>query len=550
MQDIFLYKSNIGIYLLSIGLMFGIGRASSTPVQNTLKKSANVASLTMADVPDSCISYYAGGQALSKTIFRYTTPGLLDLASNFAWDADKQLWQADHQAEYQYDTKGNLVSDIGTQYDESNKPSIYYKNLFSYTDNNDLSTQEYYTYDALRQNLAGVSRFEYFYNASGSPESVIEYTKSDVPNNWTPSTKSIYGYTNDTIQSSYEIYKYHDSAGIWAKNIKNVQIYNSAAQLESEENYTASGDNNWQKYSRTVNEYQDGKLTISTLYNSNGIDWVASTRSTYGYSGGKVVVKLTSLYNPTSSVWANAFKDSTEYLANGKLYKQTAFKWDENSSSWIAVSKDVHGYDSENTLEQYFYSSDGQWVGTQKTVQKYDVSGNNLLSEKYAWNQETSSWIPSSKIEKMYDGETQKINSAIKYSLGANNGWQGYVKQDYKYEELFDSSVGLKFVHHYDGTASGWNYSNYTEYFYSTKQTSIDGNQERNFIRIAWSPEQIITVASNVEIRQTSVYSVNGAQRFVGQSQRISTNGWENGIYIVKVETADGKRTVKKIDVY
>lgn len=550
MQDIFLYKSNIGIYLLSIGLMFGIGRAYSTPVQNTLKKSANVASLTMADVPDSCISYYAGGQALSKTIFRYTTPGLLDLASNFAWDADKQLWQADHQAEYQYDTKGNLVSDIGTQYDESNKPSIYYKNLFSYTDNNDLSTQEYYTYDALRQNLAGVSRFEYFYNASGSPESVIEYTKSDVPNNWTPSTKSIYGYTNDTIQSSYEIYKYDASAGIWAKNIKNVQIYNSAAQLESEENYTASGDNNWQRYSRTVNEYQDGKLTISTLYNSNGIDWVASTRSTYGYSGGKVVVKLTSLYNPTSSVWANAFKDSTEYLANGKLYKQTAFKWDENSSSWIAVSKDVHGYDSENTLEQYFYSSDGQWVGTQKTVQKYDVSGNNLLSEKYAWNQETSSWIPSSKIEKMYDGETQKINSAIKYSLGANNGWQGYVKQDYKYEELFDSSVGLKFVHHYDGTASGWNYSNYTEYFYSTKQTSIDGNQERNFIRIAWSPEQIITVASNVEIRQTSVYSVNGAQRFVGQSQRISTNGWENGIYIVKVETADGKRTVKKIDVY
>jgi hypothetical protein len=544
------YDHSARIYLLSLGFILGIGQSYSVPAQKSLLKNASEVSTNMANLPDSCISYYADGQPISKSIFKYNPSGLLGLDSGFAWNEDKQLWQLQHQTEYGYGTNGNLLSEIGIRYNESNESSYYYKNIFTYTDENDLSAQEYYIYNAENQSLVGLSRFEYFYNASGSPDSVIEYSKSDTQNNWIPSSKSIYGYTNDTMQSSYEIYKYDASALTWTKYIKNTQTYNSAAQLQDEQNYTASDDDEWTKYSRTQNEYLNGKLTSSVTYNSDGSDWVAASKASYEYSNAKVVAKVTSLYNANSLAWTNAFKDSIEYLTNGKLSKQTAFKWDHNSASWIAVSRDIYNYDSGNALEQYFYSSNGAWIGIQKRVLKYDASGNNISDEKYGWGQESNSWIPASKIEKMYDGDTQKLNSSIKYSLGSDNGWQGYIKQDYEYEVLFDSSIGLKFAHNYDNKGSGWAYSNYTKFFYSAKETSIDNREALNLVRVAWFPEQFISVASNIEIIQVNVYFVNGTQKFTGKSQRISTNAWETGIYIVKVETADGKRTVRKINVF
>lgn len=549
MRNILLDRSRLRTSLLSLLLALGMGETFAAVAQKTLQKITYDVSPSKAVSPDSCVTFYPGGLPFSKSVFQYNSSGLLARDAQFAWDTATQLWQPRYQTEYSYDASGNLLSDIATRYDESDNSSLYYKNIFAYTAKNDLSAQEYYVFDSDKHGLVGVSRFEYFYNPAGSPDSVIEYSKSDLLNNWIPSSKSIYGYTNDTIQSSCEMYKYNATANEWMKYIKNVQTYDSDSQVLDEQNYTASNDNQWTRYSRTINEYLNGKLASSVTYNSDGVDWVAASRTLYGYRTGKLVAKVTSLYNPNPSVWINAFKDSIEYLTDGKLAKQTAFKWNANSENWVAVARDIHTYDSGNAHEQYFYSSAGAWIGTQKSIMRYDASGNNTSEEKYGWNNETNSWIPSAKTEKVYDGETQKINSSIKYSLGNNNSWQGYVRQDYEYELLQDSSVGLKFVRNYDSDGAGWSNLNYTQFFYSTRATSITDRQDLNLVRIAWFPEQIITVESDVVVRQVSVYFVNGTQKFAGKSQRISTDGWEKGIYIVKVETADGKRTVKKINI-
>jgi hypothetical protein len=519
-------------------------------MKKTLQRSTNKVSLETANFPDSCISYYSDGGAFSKTIFKYNATGLLTVSSDFVWNADQRHWQARHQVEYVYDSNGNVLSDIGIQFDESHGSFPHYQNNFTYTDKNDLSTQEYYTYDSGKNRLEGINRYEYFYNASGSPDSVIEYSKSDVLNRWIPSSKSIYGYTDGAIQNSCEIYKYDASAGKWTKYIKNIQLYNSAAQLQTEENYTASANNEWSKYSRTQNEYENEALVSSTAYNSDGVDWSVASKVSYGYSAGKMIQNTTKLYDPASSTWMNAFKDSIEYFGNGKIYKKTAFRWNKITARWVAVSKDIHNYDSGDALESYFYSSDGTWIGTQKSILKADPAGHNILDEKYGWDKETSAWIPSSKTEKVFDTETEKLSSSINYSLGSNSSWQGYLKQDYEYETLDDSSIGLKFVHNYDNNGSGWISSNSTEFFYSTKETSIDEQKAQHFVRVEWFPEQYISITSNIEMRHVDVYFINGTQKFTGISKVISTSGWQKGVYLVKVEAADGKRTVKKIDIH
>ncbi len=489
-----------------------------------------------ANVPDSSIVYKNGNQPFSKLIYLYDTNLHLSTKTMCEWN---NVWTPTSKSEYTYDGE-NLLSEINSQVSSG---TINYKNLFTYTTNGDFKTQEFYLLNSQSNQLIGEGKFEYFYNSHNNPDSVIEYSNTNA-NQWMPSAKYIYGYTYDTIQSSSETYKYDTLSSQWRKFIKNIQTYDYQAQMIVEENYISSNDE-WAKYSKIENSYQNGKLVSQTTYKGVEPNWILAFKTEIAYDNDKILSKKTSIYDIASSSWKNAFKDSCNYSTDGKLNQELSYKWDGNN--WKDVTKVNYDYTNENSVENYFVTAKGKWVGAQKSVTKSDANGNISVDEKYAWDYTSNSWIPASKLEQTFQSDINKLSIATKYQLGSSNSWLGYSKQEFKYSTLDDSSIALKELYNYTYSASNWNETEHIVYYYKTNGSSINNIESRT--SIYWADEKI-NINVDKEIKKVSVYLVNGAQKFIGKSQEISTNGWERGIYIVKVETIDGKNHSEKIRVY
>ena len=70
--------------------------------------------------------------------------------------------------------------------------------------------------------------------------------------------------------------------------------------------------------------------------------------------------------------------------------------------------------------------------------------------------------------------------------------------------------------------------------------------EEDGLIRIFPNPaSDIINIVSSIEIQSVSIFNFIGQSVYYGNEIKISTNNFESGVYIVKIETVNGIETQK-----
>mgnify|MGYP003292937654 CR=1 FL=1 len=159
------------------------------------------------------------------------------------------------------------------------------------------------------------------------------------------------------------------------------------------------------------------------LHDDNGTNWVSSFKSEYLYdeSGEQIGYieyeydeennRWVCEYNETThddknklvfsgqckwiyvdNVWINSYKSESDYLGDNSI----EYNWSIEDNAWIPTEK--RDWSNDTCRMEYVWSKElNDWVNSKKTIYYSDEI--NSYNEKYVWDIEKETWIPSVKQE-------------------------------------------------------------------------------------------------------------------------------------------------------
>lgn len=241
--------------------------------------------------------------------------------------------------EFEYDDHGNILSEM-LKFKEPGSTDwvAYYRNVYTYNDNNSLRTILY----------------ENFEDAA-----------------WENSYRDIYTYYEDDKLKTILCEFYED--GAWVYDYRFVYTYYDAGNLEIEllEYYE---DDAWvieYRYTHTYND--DGKINfILSEYYENNV-WLNEYRDTYTYNDdGNLKTALREEYR--NNAWENKTRYSFSYTEDNKLNTYLYQSWQD--ASWQDRGLKTYTYNNQGNILTYSgeYVNSNTWVNSYT----YDEYGNAL----------------------------------------------------------------------------------------------------------------------------------------------------------------------------
>lgn len=211
----------------------------------------------------------------------------------------------------------------------------------------------------------------------------------------------------------------------------------------------------------------------------DGVGWTASSRSTYTWSGTKLIDLVFEVYEIDSGGWVNDAKTHNTYDGNGRLSTSTYQTW---NGSWVNQTRSTFTYDGGGNMtyllmetwtgSAWANSSDvtltynGLLVATQTTRQYfndtwmnvsrivYTYSGNKLTLE--VWQAPTGpTWTDAERFTYTYDG-SDRLTQKLGERFGASGPWTNWNKVEYGYD---GSSTNEILEEHFDWDTAGETWS-------------------------------------------------------------------------------------------
>ena len=190
----------------------------------------------------------------------------------------------------------------------------------------------------------------------------------------------------------------------------------------------------------------------------NGLTWVYDTRTTYSYSGAKVIESITQTYDDTLFTWSNSDRTVVTYDGGGRPTTYTSYGWD--GAAWVEAALTTFTYDGGGHLTYALYqhwdgaawANDGNstmtyngsllatsisqiwfndaWMNVSKHV--YTYSSGHLI-EDMTQAPTGAPWSDAERVTYTLDG-SGRATIALSERWGASGPWTNWYKDTYAYD--------------------------------------------------------------------------------------------------------------------
>ncbi len=240
---------------------------------------------------------------------------------------------------FSYDSYGQELEYISTNFDSSGTITMQQKTEYSYNSNNLLSQIVYYSF------------------VSGS---------------WVNNSKKVYTYNSDDKVSISEDFYWDNVNNVWVTNMKDEYFYNTDGTLDYTIKYSYDTANSvWVIAQKKVYTYVSSTNLVSLeetfAWDTATSTYFAVTRKNYTYdSNYNNTLVIFEYFDTSSSSWVNSSKNSSTFDANNDLIETIGYYWQNNA--WVPGLKSTYTRNSVGSVtlaESFNYDSVAQtWMTT------------------------------------------------------------------------------------------------------------------------------------------------------------------------------------------
>lgn len=345
---------------------------------------------------------------------------------------------------------------------------------------------------------------------------------------------------------------------------------------------------NWSNSSKTSYEYDSNANLILETFQRWNSSWNNSYTISYTYNANnKVVEKVEKVWNNSTGLYDNLYKDVYTYNSNGDITTNIFYNW--NVNKWEQAYKTELEYNADNKvyLGDSFEWNGSTWVKELRTTLSYTIDEHIDFTTYSEWN--GTEWNVSGKQVYSYND----VNRLVKRTLQALNGviWTDIEKIEYEYDLsgnitrdkfseidngswvvfgddnfIFDTTKAMSnFIHPFkDKTGSDYLFeplgiTNKIMSFTSEDNTRVTYNYDEatasikdiSLLEFNVYPnpvEYVLTIENNnFSIKNIEIYNILGAKIVSTSKNRINTENFVKGVYLLKIYTKNGNSVSKKI---
>lgn len=231
-------------------------------------------------------------------------------------------------------------------------------------------------------------------------------------------------------------------------------------------------------------------------------------------------------YEKTNGEWMKSYKSVQKFDAEGNQTSSADYTWNSESGKWEGSgSQNEWAYDTQGNqtvIALYSWNSESAtWIGNFRNEMKFDEKGNMTQNIYYSgWNVADNKWQESGKSIWNYDEQGRQ-------TLYANHRWdisnQKWVGDGSKTESEFDAEGNeTRTYYQWDNASDEWRRSNYSEYY-----TTISENLGTVAVPMVESAEATVV----------GYYNLSGQRLAQAPAQ---------GIYIIVYSNGSSQKVVKK----
>lgn len=346
----------------------------------------------------------------------------------------------------------------------------------------------------------------------------------------------------------------------WQNSDKIEYSYEASGNVVEEiEFFWQTSESQWMEANKISYSYNTNNKVVVVLneeFDSNTDSFKESSRTNNTYNSNGYLTQFLD-QDWSGSAWENSYKTDLTY--NGNLVSGgLSYEWVDNN--WSKVENVTIVYNDNETIKSFALATwDGTgWVDESGINFSYD-GGDNLLSKvRYAWN--GSAFEDDSKTEYTYD-TNGNIISEKEFDFDNGN-----FELDSEETATYDTSELMSdYIHPYkdksgidyltdpfglinkilNTTATG---SDRITYNYNETTASIT---EFGSIVFSVYPNPVSSFVkvddSTFSIRNMTIFNLIGQKLLSTTENKLNIENLDNGVYLLKVETASGKYATKRI---
>lgn len=381
----------------------------------------------------------------------------------------------------------------------------------------------------------------------GKVNEKIHHGYDSFTNSWNPQNKEYNNYNNNGLLIAKR--NYYFSSPNWQPSYRDSIVYNSNNKpIEEMGQNWDNVSNNW------------GNITTKTTYtyNSNNKliaeehfqwDWITNTltpfsKTTYSYNAAmQPTLELGMNWDNATSTYMNNYQNVYKYDSNGKINLAYMLSYNSSSNSWDTTVRIV------NIIWYKWYSSDIE-----------DINNKNLISNfEFQVRTGPGVYLPTFKVSHTYDPIDDRIltNDNYSWDTGTNswkkqNGSQQYqYTRDASHNNMVIESIEKDWYNHLNAYRNYYKIS-YRNPQYMTSVKNFDNSINGYLIYPNPSSDQLYISINNMpsnEELQVKISNLQG-QEIIYQKllnhQSLNVSDLSNGIYILQIQTSNGKNAQTK----
>ena len=378
----------------------------------------------------------------------------------------------------------------------------------------------------------------------GKLKEEIHHGYNNFSNTWDPQNKTYNNYNNNGLLVSTIFYGYSNPN--WSPNNRDTFIYNSNNKLIEERwEMWDSGINNWgATTSKNVYTYNAAnKLIVDEFYQ---IDWSTNTlipnsKTTYSYNSvNQPTLELHQDWESATSTYTNNSKMLYKYNSSGQLNSVYMFSYDAASNSWDTMARVIN-------ISWY------KWLSSDLDLWDY-----NLLSS-YEWQLRMGNgiYLPVFKVQITYDPLDDAVLSEDYFSWSSGNWVKENGSTQYNYtrntslNNMITESIQKGWFKHLNSYRNEYKIS-YRNPQFMTSIKNYDNSIDGYIIYPNPSSDQLYISISNLPMNEeinVKIINLQGQElvlQKVTNNQSINVSDLSNGIYILNIETSNGKMAQTK----
>lgn len=286
-------------------------------------------------------------------------------------------------------------------------------------------------------------------------------------------------------------------------------------------------------------------------------DGYSGYKREYAYDDNNRLIRIITYYS-SADTWIADDKWELEYNSEGYWAWEYSYDWNTATNQWENWTKFEYTYDYDKNM---FVSIEYAWNNNQweaydvKTEITYNENGYYLTSKSYEWDTQTNTWVP---IENRGNSVTYDDKGNILTTSRYETQIEGYpveIKHKYEYQYNEYGNPITEKDYYWNRFENRWELSNTKTYYYSDKLLSNITETYQNSSLQVYVNQAVETIAFYLSENTADstmgicIYDIKGKVCLttnVVSGQEISVQSLPAGIYLAKIQTADGSVVTEK----